>query len=500
LNLLMQNSLSQPISQRFPAYAPRAALDARALRDSLEQFSPAWMMAFVLLHFPLAMAMYKSSILATMHAALVVLWVGKVIFTARRPEILVFVMAYVTGAEVLWRSSGAKVPYETAKYILILLSVFGLLRFFRGRVIWPPVLYFALLLPSAFLTITSPLMAQGENKTIFKILAFNMAGPLALACGVAFMAHLRLNRAQLLNIFTALLATALGGAMMIAFALRTAKKVQFGRSSISVIREEFGPNQMSAAIGLGVLMALLILILHDRATTRQRLLLAVCLIFMVGASAMTFSRGGLYNTGGAALALLILLMRDPRVMLRVAGVVTVLVLVGNFLVLPYLNTYSKGFLLMRLTNTSLTGRDQIAWTDLIIWKENPVYGVGPGRATDYRLEMGRRNQAHTEATRLVAEHGTLGATAGLLLMLMAWRGVFWTRGPRSQAIAAALVIWSFLYMANAAMRLAAPSFMFALAMALIACDEASPPPAAESVPRSRKRGRLGSASETAVAR
>jgi ABC-type multidrug transport system fused ATPase/permease subunit len=465
-----------------------APADTPPLPDALATFAPVPSFVWLILHFPLAVLMYKSPILATAHQAGAVLWAFYVALNARRPEKVVFAMAYIIGAEVLWRSTDAKLPYESAKYVVSALSLIGVVRFTGLRFQWPPVLYFLLLLPSIAITVSEPLMVQAEAKTHFKVLVFNLAGPLALACCVAFLSHLRLKSAQLLNIFIGLLAPTAGAAGLALFAIRTAKNLHFGRTSVSVIREEFGPNQLSAAVGLGVLMVLMVLVLHDRATLRQRIFLFAGLIVMIAASMLTFSRGGMYNTAGASVALAAVLLRDARVRLRVGLIFSILFAFGYFVALPYLNTYTNGTLLRRFSNTSTTGRDKIAWDDLQIWVENPVYGVGPGRGTDYRFEMGRHNQAHTEFTRLLAEHGSLGFVALILLLSMAWRSVRFTEGPRSRAITAALILWTFIYMANAAMRLAAPAFVFSLATAWLSCDEKSLSlPATESRLARKKR-------------
>src|SRR5690349_15789206 len=76
--------------------------------DALAVFSPIRAFTWMLLHFPLAVLMYKVDMLATLHQAGTVLWALYVALHARRPEKLVFAMAYITGSEVLWRSTGGK--------------------------------------------------------------------------------------------------------------------------------------------------------------------------------------------------------------------------------------------------------------------------------------------------------------------------------------------------------------------------------------------------------
>lgn len=149
-----------------------------------------------------------------------------------------------------------------------------------------------------------------------------------------------------------------------------------------------------------------------------------------------------------------------------------------YLILPRLNTFTGGQLAQRLADTGTTNRTEIALTDLQMFVAHPLFGVGPGmgffeRSTTF---LGS-DAAHTEFTRLLAEHGIPGLVALALLLAMAWRsirdaGTYWARGWTL-----VLIGWSITEMGHASMRIAAISFLFGLA----ACrwdDEADPSEAA----------------------
>ncbi|MEJ7712199.1 MAG: hypothetical protein WKF84_20635 [Pyrinomonadaceae bacterium] len=60
----------------------------------------------------------------------------------------------------------------------------------------------------------------------------------------------------------------------------------------------------------------------------------------------------------------------------------------------------------------------------MIWRSGPksILGVGPGLASkDFRGEIGKSASTHTEFSRLVAEHGTFGLSALLVLLFAAGR-------------------------------------------------------------------------------
>jgi len=140
--------------------------------------------------------------------------------------------------------------------------------------------------------------------------------------------------------------------------------------------------------------------------------------------------------------------------------------VAHYVLLPGLDAFTEGTLSERFQDTDTTGRDSLVESDLRIWAAHPVLGVGPGQAKDYRALHGVA--AHTEFTRLLAEHGSAGLGALLLLVVAAVQNTRRPDGPRERGLVAALLGWSFLYMVNSAMRLVAPSFVFGLSFARVA--------------------------------
>jgi hypothetical protein len=183
---------------------------------------------------------------------------------------------------------------------------------------------------------------------------------------------------------------------------------------------------------------------------------------MATQSALTFSRGGLYNAVGAGIVALLFMMRDAGSRLKVLGVAAVVVLVANFVILPRLDSFTEGALMTRFQNTKATGRMEIIISDLQIWKNNIVLGVGLGQSKHLRGDLFRSAIAHTEFSRLLSEQGVFGLLIIILLLKMALQNVIRARTHQSRAIMAALVVWTFLYMLNAAMRTVAPAFIFGL--------------------------------------
>jgi hypothetical protein len=105
--------------------------------------------------------------------------------------------------------------------------------------------------------------------------------------------------------------------------------------------------------------------------------------------------------------------------------------------------------------------------DLQMWRENPIFGVGPGMGMLYRYSLQKWVAAHTEYSRLVAEHGVFGLLALILLVVMVIQSIRRARTIMGKALAAAMVSWTLLFMMIDGMRLVAPAFAFGLSFAAI---------------------------------
>jgi O-antigen ligase len=105
--------------------------------------------------------------------------------------------------------------------------------------------------------------------------------------------------------------------------------------------------------------------------------------------------------------------------------------------------------------------------DWVLFLENPILGVGPGQSFGAHVIAFRAAAAHTEYTRLIAEHGSFGVIAMLMLLWMAWRRFRRTETTTEKGIGLACMAWAVLYMGHSAMRLSAPALMFGLGSAML---------------------------------
>ena len=120
--------------------------------------------------------------------------------------------------------------------------------------------------------------------------------------------------------------------------------------------------------------------------------------------------------------------------------------------------YGESFVL------NLTGRAEIYEIDLKIFIDHIFTGVGPGQAAELRKKYGygTRAAAHTEYSRMLAEHGILGLFSFLILIGVS---IFqWTKpcSPSTKFIRIFFGLLALLTMSHSAMRLVMPSFVFGL--------------------------------------
>jgi hypothetical protein len=383
-------------------------------------------------------------------------------------------VAYIAGSEALWRITEANLVWELGKYSMVAAMLIGLFRHGRFRPYWPPLCYLLVLLPSAFLTFTFV-----EPSRARQLVSFDLSGPVSLGVGVLFFIQVRLTPRQMARVLLAYVIPTVAVVVLILLGLTDAE-LSFGRSSLAAASGGFGPNQVSAGLGLAALAAFLILAGRG-APPLLRVAMGALLLVFGAQSALTFSRCGLYYFAGGALVASFVQLRNPRMAAQLGGSAAVLAAIVYFLVYPWLDEFTGGALSNRFRNTDLTNRDRIMAMDLRIFAENPVLGIGVGRGKEVREAMEYRAASHTEYTRLLAEHGFFGVLAILLLLWMGLIHFLRGRGVQGRAIAGALVAYSLLYMTGNGMRQVLPGFTFGLAAAMLLPATARGPGRASNV-------------------
>jgi O-antigen ligase len=160
---------------------------------------------------------------------------------------------------------------------------------------------------------------------------------------------------------------------------------------------------------------------------------------------------------------------------------TILLIIAAFSIWAFSVFQSGGLLDNRYTNRDAagrlkdditTGRVELVQTELEGFYNNPVMGVGVGRAKELRVEeVGYEIASHSEISRLLSEHGLLGLLAVVILIFVPM--IFWAKFKNNYYFLAFLAFW-FLTINHSAMRIALPAFVYGLALLYIVDDKKQP--------------------------
>lgn len=405
---------------------------------------------FAFIHAPLALMLDLWPGIATIHALSALgagLW-----FLVRdnNPVRVLYVCGYIAGAEVLWRMTDAGVNWEYGKYAIAFLSLLAILRW-RGKLSPWPILYLLLMAPS----IVTPFF-ELRWSLARRAVSFNLSASLALTLFMLFAGNVRLSTSQFRSLLQALICPIVGIATLALRNLLTHAQIRFTNESNFVASGGYGPNQVSAVLGLGALACWLILLLSSRDSRRWGVIYLGIMLWLVSHALLTFSRGGVVNFVAGVLASVIYLGRRHAKLILTA---VVLFLAFSLLIFPYLNRFTGGMLETRLRDLDPTGRDVYVRVDMDIWKQHPILGVGAGMAPFHRaVYLGFDAGTHTEFTRLFAEHGLLGLSALIILAYSSWKAYRATPSSDGRTLILAFLAWTLTEMGHSATRIAVIPF------------------------------------------
>ncbi|MCC6972730.1 MAG: O-antigen ligase family protein [Anaerolineae bacterium] len=430
------------------------------------------LLLFLGAHILLGVLADSSSMVSTAHG-LIIFGIGLYWAATNAPlHKLAYICAYITGIEVLWRMTGATsfgVFHEAGKYYVIFITGLALFRMRVRTIPALPFFYILLLVPAILVTLGMTSAAEARDQ-----ISSNFSGPFAIFICAVFFSQAHLSRQQMRTALLALVAGVVSVAAVATYSTITAANITWTTESNFTTSGGFGPNQVSSVLGLGAFAAWF-LISHLERDRLLRIILTVLGVWFLGQALLTFSRGGVYNALIPIVVLTLLKAIRERRQIGSLALPVLAALVLVFVLLPQLDTLTEGMLGTRYNKGDLTGRDQIIQLDIQIFLDNPL-GVGVGMARDYRVLLADYNTAaHTEYSRLLAEHGILGLFALVLLILMTATNVFrsWHQ-PLAQSLTLGLCSWALIQFIHAATRIVAPSFCIGLTFATLVDDNELP--------------------------
>jgi len=410
----------------------------------------------LLIHIPFALLLKQINLIATIHGWFILLMGVFIAFTDPNGRRVAYISAYIVGAEVLWRMTNADVFWEFSKYAISTIMLVYLLRIRQFKSAGPPIFYFGLLLVSMPLTFNFlPLNLARQA------ISFNLSGPLCLAVSVIFFSQITLDWQDWTKLSQYLVAPIIGIATIAMWQTISTEHITFTSESNFITSGGFGPSQVSAILSLGAFFLFLLATLQT--SWYRRFLPLGGALALATLSALTFSRGGVYNLAAGLFVFLAFSIRNNRLRNTFILLLFFGYIVGTYSIYPKLDEFTGGMLMKRFADTQLTGRWEIMLSNLMVWQQNPLLGAGPGMAVYMGYTMiGISAGAHTEYSRLLAEHGILGLVALFLLIIMALSALRKAPQGFSRALVAGILTWVFVDMSHASMRISAIPFLFGL--------------------------------------
>jgi hypothetical protein len=414
----------------------------------------------------------------------------------RNLPLMLCLIAYLPGAEMVWRQTKAPVYYLSAPYLVILLAGFATFGVI-GRLAHPGRMalgYIGLLLPATVVTLKTA--GPGSRE----IISFALTGPIALAVFVTFASQVRVERwlyTRLLWIATVSTVGPLAIAMSsLNRGINSGADLSFRDQSNFIASGGTAPVQVSALLGLGVLTGVL-LIINERDQLARIVAIAMTIALTVQCF-LTFSRGGMTSVAIALSALVLTQARDREMRNKLIVVLAVGLALCFGVIFPKLDSFTQGAFKERFTD-SKTGRTELAANDLKVFEANPLFGVGPGMTKYQRLgydicelrsdKCVSEASSHTEFTRMLSEHGVPGLIAIVVLAALFLEAI--RRSDRwSRPLTIALLTWGVAQMFYANFRIAAVPVALGLAFIRVA-EPRRAAPGADALEASAEPTHLG---------
>lgn len=429
----------------------------------------------ILFHVGIGAAVYFIPLFSKLYGfSLFLLGAYYVIKTQNRNNEALMAAAYVVGAEVLLRMTGGNISYEFSKYGVIILIFIG--AYFSGfsRSALPYWLFLLLLVPSVIIS-TFVLNFDTNMRTT---IAFNISGPVCLGLSSIYTFRRKITVGDMNSILLSLGLPIVSTTIYLTLYTPSIRDVVTGTGSNFATSGGFGPNQVATFLGLGMFIFFSRIIL----TSKSKFLVVLNLIIAFNISyrgIVTFSRGGMIT--GLLMIMLLLFFLYLKSNLRgkiklnyifiIIGIAMTFIWVyssiqtGGLINKRYANQDARG----RAKESKFTGREELAQSEIDMFLENPIFGVGVAKGAEVReTETGMFAASHDEITRMLAEHGTLGILALLILIITPL--FLFLENQFNMFLLCFLAFW-FLTINHAAMRTAAPAFVYALGLLNTFLDE-----------------------------
>lgn len=425
----------------------------------------------LVLHAVIALAVFAIPLLSKLYALFIPIAGFFIVYRTKNAnnEVL-YIAAYLVGVEVFLRMTGGNFNNEFVKVNVIFFMLLGMIysNFSTNAFIY----WFFLILLIPGILITSTVFNPAID--IKKSLVFNLSGPVCLAISSIYMFKRRILFSDLQNVVVAMGLPIVSTTVYLFLFNPSVRDVVTGTQSNFETSGGFGPNQVSTALGLGMFVFFTQLVLFSK-SKMTIVINSFLLLFITYRGIVTFSRGGIITAVVMIVCLLFLLYRFSNAKGK-SKFVLVFILTGLMAVgvWTYSSFQTRGLIEKRYANQDargrekkdrLGGREQIMNEEVELFFKNPLLGVGAGMGKQIRKEtFGEEAASHNEITRMFSEHGLFGIFGLLILVVTPF--VLYINNRQHLYFLSFFVFW-LLTINHAAMRTAAPAFVYALSLLLV---------------------------------
>lgn len=424
--------------------------------------------ALILIHIGIGLLVYLLPFLSKIFS-LVILGAGLfyVVKTKNKGNEVLYVSAYLVGSEVFLRMTHGNPFHELTKYSVIFFMILGMFYSGISKGAAPFWVYLIFLLPGVF--VATETLNFGTD--IRKAIMFNLSGPLCLGFAAIYCHRRRFTVDELNNLLLTIALPIVATLTYIFLYTPSIKDVVTDTQSNHETSGGFGPNQVSTILGLGIFIFFTRIVLQSKSKWLLFLNGLLC-VFMTFRGIVTFSRGGVMTSGIMIVLFLMILFLFTNSKSRFRILQTVFVglflLVGVWL---YSSSQTSGLIERRYANegvhgnkkeSQLSGREDLISSELGMFLNNPIFGIGVGKNKEFREETtGIQAASHNEITRMLAEHGSFGLVGFLILLLVPF--ILYIDNKMHIYMLSFYFFW-LLTLNHAAMRTAAPAFIYALTL------------------------------------
>lgn len=390
--------------------------------------------------------------------------------TKNRNNEALILSAYVVGMEVLLRMTDGGILNEFGKYAVSIYLFFGIIYSGFSKNAFVYWIFLLLLIPGIILSVFS----LNFDTDIRKAIIFNILGPVCLGICSIYCYQRKISFSRLIEIIRSFSLPLITMVVYLFLYTPSVRDVITGTQSNFDTSGGFGPNQVSTVLGLGMFVFFVRLLLDSKTKLIQIINIGFVLMFTFRAI-VTFSRGGVITAIVMVFLLLsvIYFKANSNIKPKI-GLIILLSLLAGMGVWTYSSIETHGLINKRYANedalgrkkkSQLSGREVLMESELQMFIDNPILGIGVGKNKELRKEKtGIDLATHNEITRMLAEHGTLGIINLFILFLTP---LILFINNRQNILALSFFAFWLLTINHAALRIAAPAFVYALSLLIV---------------------------------